>query len=392
MSHSKRPKKIILLGSTGSIGRNTLEVVRRHPGRFQIVALAAGRNAELLMEQAKEFRPKTLFIRDKVDALQLRRRAGLTAMRVFCEADGLDKVIETTDADILVAATSGIEALLPVITFLKKGKRVALANKEILVAAGALITETLRRHPKSELIPVDSEHSAIFQCLSGESREGIGKIILTGSGGPLRSVDAKKFPTITKAEVTRHPKWNMGQKITVDSATLMNKGLEVIEASWLFGIKPRSIQVLIHPEAVVHSMVEFRDGSVIAQLGVTDMKLPIQYALTYPDRWHSGQAMHLSLKDLSRLTFEEPDRRKFPCLELAYRAVEADEAMPVALIAADEVAVRAYLDDRISFCKIAEVIEKVMSRHPKARVMKYSDILHSYQWAESEAKKLCGIC
>lgn len=379
-------KKIALLGSTGSVGVNALRVIEEHRDRFQMAGLAAGSNVERLAEQIEAFHPEGVYVSDPEAAGRLAKRYG--ALRIWTGTEGLEAFCEALDFDVLVAATSGITALGPVLRSLEKGKRVALANKEVLVVAGALVTAALERNPRASLIPVDSEHSAIFQCLQGERPSDVERIILTGSGGPLRETAADEFRGIAMETVIRHPKWKMGRKISVDSATLMNKGMEVIEASWLFGIPVGKIEVLIHPEAVVHSMVEFRDGAILAQLGVTDMRLPLQYALGFPERLPSS--LRLSLTELSKLTFSLPDRKKFPCLELAWQAAKASGSAPCVLSAADEAAVDAFLREAVDFVEIPRVIEKVLSRHRVIEQPTLQETLSIYDWSLEEAKKLCS--
>jgi len=272
---------------------------------------------------------------------------------------------------------------------LKSGKRGALANKEILVIAGGLVMEALKKNPMASLLPVDSEHNAIFQCLQGAQTHEIQKLILTGSGGPLRNLSRDKFAGISKEVVTHHPKWKMGKKISVDSATLMNKGLEIIEASWLFDVPIERIEVLIHPEAVVHSMVEFKDGAILAQLGVTDMRLPIQYALSYPERLECSQEMRIDFRSVKQLTFCEPDRNKFPCLDIAYHAAKRSGSAPCVLSAADEVAVGAFLEDRIDFSEIPGIIEKVLSSHKHVANPGLEEIRTIHFWASEETRRLC---
>ncbi|MBI3252977.1 MAG: 1-deoxy-D-xylulose-5-phosphate reductoisomerase [Candidatus Omnitrophica bacterium] len=362
-------KKVLILGSTGSVGENTLRVIEAFPDRFQVAGLAAGSNAKRLAEQAAKHRPEGVYLHDSA-------KGDLSA---FCSS---------VDYDILVAATSGTTALLPVIEALRNGRRVALANKEILVVAGGLVMAALRENPVASLIPVDSEHSAIFQCLGGCRAHGVERLILTGSGGPLREVSSENFPNISKETVVNHPKWKMGKKISVDSATLMNKGLEIIEASWLFDLAIERIEVLVHPEAVVHSMVEFKDGAILAQLGVTDMRLPIQYALSFPERWDSP-GLRLDFKELNPLHFYPADRKKFPCLALAIDAAKKSGSAPCVLSAADEVAVRAYLEDQIGFTDIPRVIETVLSHHRHVPDPDLPQIQSIHAWAAEETQKLC---
>ena len=389
-------KTINILGSTGSIGINTLEVVRRNPKNFKIRGLAAGRNMEVLLEQIRTVEPHAVYVRDLSDARRLQSLCG-PSTRIFSGEDGVSQLEEECGADILVAGMNGTGGLPAVLNALKKGKRVALANKEILVAAGNLVMRALKKNTLASLIPVDSEHSAIFQCLQAESTGAINrartleKIILTGSGGPLREMDTEKFGHVSKEVVVNHPKWKMGKKISVDSATLMNKGLEIIEASWLFDTAIEKIKVLIHPEAVIHSMVEFCDGSVMAQLGVTDMKLPIQYALSFPDRLNVDPSLRLDLAKIGNLNFFLPDTRKFPCLGLAYEAGKRSGSAPCVLSAADEVAVEAYLQDKIRFVEIPGIIEKILTHHHPISDPGLEQIRSAHDWATEETRRLCRL-
>ena len=381
-------KTVNLLGSTGSVGASTLQVVRENPGLFRVAGLAAGSQSDALEIQIREFSPKAVFLADPKAAGELAAKFG-KKLKVFSRSEGLRDFSDFVSADILVAATTGTSALLPVIDTLKKGRQVALANKEILVIAGDIILAALKSNKHATLIPVDSEHSAIFQCLRGSSPSEVEKLILTGSGGPLREVPAGQFHMLKKEDVINHPKWKMGKKISVDSATLMNKGLEIIEASRLFELPVERIEVLIHPEAVIHSMVEFCDGSVLAQLGVTDMKLPVQYALSFPARVPAPPSRKLDFSKIDRMHFAQPDRQKFPCLDLAYAAARRSGSAPCVLSAADEVAVGAYLDDKISFIKIPGIIEKVLSNHRHVEKPTLEDIHTIHDWATKETLKLC---
>ncbi|MGH7197382.1 MAG: 1-deoxy-D-xylulose-5-phosphate reductoisomerase [Candidatus Omnitrophota bacterium] len=380
-------RSVTILGSTGSVGVNTLRVIREHPDAFEVRGLAAGSRAEALEEQVREFSPKGVYLKDPEAARRFTASNG--RFRIFSEKEGLAAFSDAMDADILVAATTGSAALLPVLRALEKGRRVALANKEILVAAGGLVMAALKRNPQASLIPVDSEHNAVFQCLEGHSSENVERLILTGSGGPLREVPQEKFLGISKEAVINHPRWKMGRKISVDSATLMNKGLEIIEASWLFGFPIDKIDVLIHPEAVIHSMIELRDGSLLAQLGVTDMRLPIQHALSFPARLPASAGLRLDLAGLSQLTFFQPDRAKFPCLDLACGAARQSGSAPCVLSAADETAVDAYLNDKIRFVEIPRIIENVLSRHRHVADPGLEEIQSIHDWAVEETKKLC---
>lgn len=381
-------KSVTILGSTGSVGVNTLRVVAEHPEEFRVDGLAAGSQTALLEEQIRAFHPKSVFVKDSTALAELQSKfAG--KIKFYSEKDGLKSFSTDLNSDILVVATTGTSALMPVLEAIRRKKRVALANKEILVMAGGIVMQALRESPGATLIPVDSEHSAIFQCLQGNPRENLSKIILTGTGGPLREVTPDRFGTLTKEIVINHPKWKMGKKISVDSATLMNKGLEIIEASWLFDVPIEKIEVLIHPEAVIHSMVEFMDGALLAQLGVTDMRLPIVYALGYPGRLPMPASLRLNFAEHSRLNFFAPDKNKFPCLELAYEAARQSGSAPCVLSAADEVAVGAFLEDRIHFIQIPQIIEKVMSSHRHVKSPDLSQIQSIHDWAVEETKKLC---
>ncbi len=384
-------KTLTVLGSTGSIGLNTLQVVRENARLFRVTGLAAGSKSAELEKQILEFSPKAVYLRDEAAALQISGKFG-RSLKVFTEKEGLQAFSSFVNADILMAATAGTSALLPVMNALESGKQVALANKEILVIAGDLILAALASNKSASLIPVDSEHSAIFQCLRGSDAEFLDKIILTGSGGPLREVDASRFGALKKEDVINHPKWKMGKKISVDSATLMNKGLEMIEASLLFRLPVDKIEVLIHPEAVIHSMVEFVDGSVLAQLGVTDMKLPIQYALTYPGRAPVPSSRKLDFTEIAQMSFFKPDRKKFPCLDLAYAAARQSGSAPCVLSAADEAAVGAYLEDKIDFIQIPGIIEKVLSSHRTVDQPSLDDIRSIHDWATKETLRLCQAC
>jgi len=383
------PQTLTILGSTGSIGLNTLEVVRRYPGRFKVRALAAGRNVERLADQIREFSPSAVYLEDSDRQQDLAEICGKRT-RLFSRAEGIRAFSRFVDSDILVAAASGTSSLWPVVDAIRKGKRIALANKEVLVMAGERIMEELSRASDASLLPVDSEHSAIFQCLQGSSVGQAERLILTASGGPLRNVPVRLFSKLTKDRVINHPKWKMGRKISVDSATMMNKGLEAIEASALFRFPMDCIDVLIHPEAIVHSMVEFRDGSVLAQMGITDMKLPIQYALSYPDRLLSPPSSKLDFTRHSELTFSRADLKKFPCLRLAFDAGRAGGVAPCVLSAADEVAVNAFLNDQINFVRIPRIIERVLSSHRVRKHPTFDEIHQAHEWATEKARTFCA--
>jgi 1-deoxy-D-xylulose-5-phosphate reductoisomerase len=359
-------KGVAILGSTGSIGCNTLRVIESLGGtRFRVVALGAGRNFEVLADQVAAHLPEVVSVENEEAAHDLRAmlfERNLDLPRIVIGESGLVEVATHPGAECVVSATVGAVGFVPTLRALEAGKRVALANKETLVMAGELMTSAARESG-AQLLPVDSEHNALHQCLRGEQLEEVRRIILTASGGPFRTKKRSEMKEATVSEALRHPTWNMGAKVTIDSATLMNKGLEVIEAHWLFGFGPDQIDILVHPESVVHSMVEFIDGSVMAQLGVTDMRHAIQYALTYPER-HTCDLPSLDLTSLSALHFETPDYERFPCIALAYRALRAGGTLPAAMNAANEEAVRAFIEMQICVTDIPQVIEAVMDEHP----------------------------
>jgi 1-deoxy-D-xylulose-5-phosphate reductoisomerase len=377
-------KNLAILGSTGSIGCSTLDVVRAHPDKLRVVGLAAGANAERLLEQATEFQPSVIAMASE-DGLRSVAAACASATGVAGPA-GLIAVATHPDVDIVICASSGTAALEAVLAAIHAKKRIALANKEILVMAGALVTAAAREHGVS-ILPVDSEHNAIHQCLHGRRPEEIRRIVLTASGGPFRGMPASALADVKPAAALQHPTWRMGRKITIDSATLMNKGLEVIEAHWLFDLPPDRIDVLIHPQSIVHSMVELVDGSFIAQLGGADMKLPIQYACSYPDRWEAPVA-RLDLSATGPLEFHQPDVNRFPCLGLAYRALEAGPSHAVVLNAANEVAVASYLDERIPFLSIPRVIEQTLDAHRHVPVTTLDEIRDLDLWARRYSQNL----
>jgi 1-deoxy-D-xylulose-5-phosphate reductoisomerase len=352
-------KHLAILGSTGSIGQSALAVVDAHPAHLRVVALAAGSNVDGLAAQVEKYRPEAIAVGAESLAATLRARCRDTA--VYAGEEGLVQVATHPSADIVICASAGTAALEAVLAAIEAGKTIALANKEVLVMAGELVTAAARRHGVA-ILPVDSEHNAIHQCLHGRQSSEVRRLILTASGGPFRGWSADALATVTPARALQHPTWRMGRKITIDSATLMNKGLEVIEARWLFDVPADRIDVVVHPQSIVHSMVELNDGSVIAQLGVTDMRLPIQYACSYPDRWDSPLPP-LDLVRAGRLDFEVPERDRFPCLGLAYRALKGGGTLAVVLNAANEVAVQSFLDGRLGFTRISQVIEKTMDAH-----------------------------
>ena len=375
-------RRIAILGSTGSIGRSTLSVVESYPERFAVVSLAAGRNVEAAFEQARRWKPKLISISTAVDAEILRsqlRTAGVKGIEVVHGPAGTVRVATHPDVDFVVSAIVGVAGLEATYEAVKAGKTVGLANKECLVAAGELITAEARRQSKP-LLPIDSEHNAVHQCLRGGRMEEVERIWLTASGGPFLYTPKSQFSAITVEQALNHPTWKMGQRITIDSATLMNKGFEVIEACRFFNLPPSRVRVLVHPQSTIHSMVEFVDGSILAQFSVTDMRLPILYALTYPERVPS--AMHFPVMDLRHLEFLPPDMEKFPCLGLAYEAAEAGGAKTVALNAADEVAVAAFLQGRIDFDDIDGIIREVLSATEVGKLESISQVLQ----ADSEAR------
>ena len=355
-------QRLGILGSTGSIGAQTLDVVRLFPDRFDVRALTAGSNAELLIAQAREFSPECVVIGDARRRKQVEEALRPLGVRVLTGKEGLCEAAALDAVDTVVAALVGFAGLESVLAALRAGKKVALANKETLVVAGRLVTSLLQ-DGQGMLLPVDSEHSAIFQCLAGEPERSVESLALTASGGPFRTRPAETFGTISKAEALAHPNWSMGAKITIDSATMMNKGLEVVEAHWLFDMPPERIAVLTHPQSIVHSLVVFEDGSVKAQLGLPDMGLPIQYALSYPERWAAPRE-RLDWSDVMHLHFEPPDRAKFPCLDLAYEALAAGGTAPAVLNAANEQAVALFLEEKIRFTDIPDLIGEALGRMP----------------------------
>lgn len=355
------PRGLAILGSTGSIGTQTLDVVRLFPDQFDVKALTCGGNVELLADQVREFQPECVAVGtpEQVPALEEALSGTGADARVVAGTEGLCEVATRSDVDVVMGAVVGFAGLRPVLDALKAGKRVALANKETLVVGGALVTQALR-DGAGELLPVDSEHSAIFQCMVGEEECSVEEIVLTASGGPFWERPADTLADVTVSEALDHPNWSMGPKITIDSATMMNKGLEVIEAKWLFDLPLDQIQVLVHPESIVHSMVGFGDGAVKAQLGVPDMKVPIQYALSFPVRWPAPHE-RLDWEQLSSLHFDRPDLDKFPCLRLAYDAVEAAGTAPAILNAANEAAVQRFLDEQLGFMDIPRAVEQALT-------------------------------
>jgi 1-deoxy-D-xylulose-5-phosphate reductoisomerase len=378
-------KGLSILGSTGSIGTNVLRIVDAFPGRFEVVGLAAGRSVERLAEQVARHRPRIVSLADPESLERLGRLVDLSSLRGVCGREGMVEVATHPEASMVVASAVGAVGLVPTYRALQAGKDVALANKETLVMAGELMLARARE-TGARLLPIDSEHCALHQCLDGRRPEEVRRLLLTASGGPFRSRPRETFDRITREEALAHPTWDMGPKITIDCATLMNKGLEVIEAHWLFGVPPARIEVVLHPQSVIHSMVEFVDGTVLAQISVTDMRVPIQYALSYPERWEAAipgmdfsQALHLD--------FGAPDHGRFPCLSLAFRALEDGGTAPAALNAANEEAVAAFLDGRVPFTAIPESIQEVLETEPPAGASSLEDVLDADRRARGRARR-----
>lgn len=352
-------KKIAILGSTGSIGTQALDVVQSNPDHFSVEVLTAHSNADLLVEQAKKFKPNSVVIGDESKYQIVKDALWNDDIKVYAGQEALEQIVESTEVELVLTALVGAAGLKPTVNAIQAGKTIALANKETLVVAGELVT-ALAKSKAVNIYPVDSEHSAIFQCLAGEWHNPIEKIILTASGGPFRGKTHEFLSTVTKAQALKHPNWTMGAKITIDSASLMNKGLEVIEAKWLFNLKPSQIEVIVHPQSIIHSIVQFKDGSMKAQMGLPDMKLPIQYAMGYPNRLPSDFP-RFDFTKYPQLTFEQPDTSTFRCLSLAFEAMERGGNMPCIMNAANEIAVAKFLNDEIGFLEIPDMIEKAMN-------------------------------
>lgn len=379
-------KKLAILGSTGSIGVSTLEIVSAFPDEYRIVALSAGSNVELLRKQIAVHHPRIVSVRSAADAEQLAAQLGGSEVEICCGVEGMIRCATIAEADMIVAAVVGAAGLVPTMAAVKAGKDIALANKETLVMAGQLVMNEVKSK-KIRLFPVDSEHSAIFQSLAGQRREDVRRLILTASGGPFLHYGSRQFAAITPKDALSHPNWDMGKKITIDSATMMNKGLEVIEARWLFDFPAERIDVHIHPESIVHSLVEYQDGALLAQLGIPDMKTPIAYALSWPRRLPLKQAP-LDLCQLGRLTFLPPDIKKFPCLQLAYDALAVGGTLPAVMNAANETAVEAFLHEQIRFPQIPRLIEKVMETHQPEQAEALDQILQADLWSRHQAQEL----
>ena len=375
-------KNIAILGSTGSIGTQTLQVIDANPERFSVEVLTANNQVELLAQQARKFKPNMVVIGNESKYSELTELLKDEDIKVYAGSEAIAQVVQTSTIDVVVTAMVGYSGLLPTINAIKAGKTIALANKETLVVAGDLINRLVEEY-KVAILPVDSEHSAIFQCLVGEHNNPVEKILLTASGGPFRGRDYEYLKSVTAAQALKHPNWSMGAKITIDSASMMNKGFEMIEAKWLFGVTPEQIQVVVHPQSVIHSMVQFEDGAVIAQLGIPDMKLPISYAFSYPKRLHS-KAPRLDFTQYATLTFEEPDMERFRNLAFAFDAVRKGGNMPCILNAANEVVVAAFLRDEIGFLQMSDVIEKTMAKATFISVPTYED----YVATDAEARKI----
>ncbi|MCL4456822.1 MAG: 1-deoxy-D-xylulose-5-phosphate reductoisomerase [Nitrospirae bacterium] len=382
-------KNIVILGSTGSIGRSALKVIDKFSDRFRVLGLVAGRNLPLLMEQIQRYRPRLVAVPDDDIYKELKSGIGDTKPEILCGIDGICSIAENGDADTVISAIVGSAGLLPTMSAIRAKKTVALANKETLVMAGDIVMSEVKKHDVA-LLPVDSEHSAVFQCMRGYERDSVRKIILTASGGPFVGRSAEELENVSPESALKHPNWNMGRKISIDSATLMNKGLEVIEAHHLFALPPEKIDVLIHPQSVVHSMVEFNDGSCIAQLSKPDMKGPIAYALSYPERL-CDVIETIDWEKLSALTFKKPDNNTFPCLSIAYDALKTEGTMPAVLNASNEIAVAAFLDGIIGFNRIPAIIKKVMDFHKLQPADSIDVVLEADRWAREKTKSVIGL-
>ncbi len=380
-------KRIAILGSTGSVGINVLRVIQALRGQFKVVGLTTNTNIGLLHKQIEEFAPKIVAVQDGRSAAQFKTQLS-KKINFFSGLEGVIKVAVDREVELVVICIAGGTSLLPLIESIKQRKKIALASKEAVVMAGELVNRLCRRH-RVKIIPVDSEHSAIFQCLNGRDIREVKRIILTSSGGPFHLLRREKLEKAGPRDALRHPRWQMGKKISVDSATLMNKGLEVIEARWLFDTPAEKIEVLIHPEAIIHSMVEFVDGNILALLGITDMRLPIQYALTYPRRCQTDLSA-LDLVSRGKLTFQRPDFEKFPCLRLAYEAAGKGRSFPCVLNAADEVCVDAFLKEKINLPQIPRIISEVMKRHRSIDLDDVESVLSIDRWARNETHKIIG--
>lgn len=382
-------KRIVILGSTGSVGKSALEVISRHRDKFAVTGLTAGKNIELLEEQIKTFSPKIVAVADDKAALELKKKVkGKT--EIYSGRDGINAVAGYKDSDFVLSAMVGFSGLMPTLHAIKARKVIGLANKETLVIAGRIVMDEARAYG-TKILPVDSEHSAIFQCLEGQDRKYVNKIVLTASGGPFIGKNKDELKDVTPEDALEHPRWKMGKKVTIDSATLMNKGLEVIEASHLFGLSGEKIEVSIHPQSIIHSMVEFIDGALIAQVSIPDMKGPIAYALSYPERL-DNTLPSLKLAALEKLTFHRPDIKSFPCLRYAYDALKEGGTMPAVLNAANEVAVQAFLEKKISFNDIPVIIKKTMYSHKTNQTPELGAFIDADRWAREKAEEYIKKC
>ena len=381
-----KKKQIAILGSTGSIGTQALQVIEEHPELYEAYALTANNQVELLAQQARKFMPAAVVIANEAKYLQLKEMLADLPIQVYAGADALCEIVEAKPIDVVLASMVGYAGLRPTMNAIKAGKAIALANKETLVVAGELINALAQQY-HTPILPVDSEHSAIFQCL--EPNNVLEKVILTASGGPFRTFTMEQLQHVTKEQALKHPNWDMGAKITIDSATMMNKGFEVIEAKWLFGVRPDQIEVVVHPQSVIHSMVQYEDGAVKAQLGMPDMRLPIQYAFSYPQRIKASFD-RLDFSTMKELTFEQPDINRFRCLALAYEALNRGGNMACIVNAANEVVVSAFLKDKISFLRMSEVIEQTMAKVPFIQIPTYEDYVATDAEARRMAESLIG--
>jgi 1-deoxy-D-xylulose-5-phosphate reductoisomerase len=381
-------KKIVILGSTGSIGQQTLEVIRKYSNEFEVVGLSGWENTTFLKEQISFFKPKIAVVKNEYIARKLRKNLDNSIdIKLLWGTEGLIKISTLEEADIIVVAITGIASLIPTFEAVKKGKKIALASKEAMVVAGELLVKEAKLR-NAKILPIDSEHSAILQCLKNEQKDSVEKIILTASGGALYNLTKFSLKNVSIEDALNHPTWKMGKKVTIDSATLMNKGLEVIEAKWFFNIPANKIEILIHPQSYVHSMVQFIDGTILAQIGDHDMRIPIQYALFYPNRTINNFS-RLELSKVGQLTFKKPNFDKFPCIKLAYQALELGGTMPAVLNGANEIAVNAFLSSKINFSEIPIIIQNTMKEHKPKYNPNISDILDADYWAREKALNFC---
>ena len=379
-------KNLVVLGSTGSIGTQTLDIVRNNPKEYNIIGLSCKQNIELLEKQIREFNPKVVAVEDSALAMEFGKKASDLMVEVLHGIKGVSDLTTLPETDLVVNAVVGVAGLIPTITAIQNKRNIALANKETLVTAGETVMEEAQRN-NVKIIPVDSEHNAIFQCLSGNNLKDIDKIILTASGGPFRGFRKDQLETVTVRNALKHPKWNMGKKISIDSATMMNKGLEVIEAKWLFDVEVDHIDVVIHPQSIIHSMVEYKDGSIIAQMSNTDMRIPIEFALSYPKR-ATNPYNKLDLVQVANLSFEKPDMEAFPCLKLAYEAIKIGGSLPIVLNAANEEVVELFLKEQIGFNDIPNMIEKALEKHEVLYNLDIDSIIDIDTWARKFIQKI----